>query len=203
MKLVLTAAASALALGLAVPAQATQQTGMQHSDMQHSEMTAAQKAMYDSWPADRRMTYDNWPSGVQGYYFTLTPTQQNAFWMLNDEQRLQLYNLPANQRMAAWDGVLAQVNAMQGQTGTMNQPANRSTMTSGNVRFVSNAVVQNAPPPHQGEYPVCGRDQDDNCMNAWEAGRRGAGVPRPLEYWPGRPASEIDETLPATMPSRN
>ena len=77
---------------------------------------------------------------------------------------------------------------MEGTMPTNQQASNNSTMSANsnsNMRFVSNAVVQNIPAPHQGEYPVCESDADDNCINAWAAGRRGPGVDRPLEYWPG------------------
>lgn len=60
---------------------------------------------------------------------------------------------------------------------------------SGEMHWASNAVVQDIPTPHQGEYPVCESDADDNCIKAWAAGQRGPGVDRPLGYWPGEPSS--------------
>lgn len=67
------------------------------------------------------------------------------------------------------------------------------------MRFVSSPVVQTTPadagPPPDGELPICSEDAQDNCINSWEANKTGN---RPLEYWPGRPASEIEGSLPAT-----
>ncbi|MXO85528.1 hypothetical protein GRI38_05740 [Altererythrobacter aurantiacus] len=185
------------------------------------EMTTMQQTDYDSWNATQQSTYDNWPGGVQEYYFTLNDDQQDAWWMLNDEQRVQVYNLGETQRTAAWTSIMNQVNARQSgmsgmnnssQTGMnnasptgMNNSSSTAMMSnmgnSGNIRFVRNEEVQAAPAPHNGEYPICNSDMDDNCMNPWEAGKRGPGVEQPLSYWPGRPASEIDEPLPATRPN--
>ena len=39
--------------------------------------------------------------------------------------------------------------------------------------------------------------QQDGCINSWAKNKTGN---RPLEYWPGKPASEIPEKLPATKP---
>lgn len=66
---------------------------------------------------------------------------------------------------------------------TMNSSAG---MTSGNIRFVSSAQVQAVPTDQAtGEVPICGANQFDNCINAWEAGRRGPNVTRPLGRYPG------------------
>jgi len=57
----------------------------------------------------------------------------------------------------------------------------------GNMRFVRSEVVQATPGdqgPPTGDLPVCENNAQDNCINAWEAGRRGAGVTRPLENFP-------------------
>ncbi|MBX7492978.1 hypothetical protein K3163_07135 [Qipengyuania sp. 1NDW9] len=67
-------------------------------------------------------------------------------------------------------------------------------------RFVRSEVTQTTPAGYaaasDGELPVCNEGQQDGCINSWEANKTGT---RPLEYWPGRPASEIDEPLPATQ----
>jgi len=47
-------------------------------------------------------------------------------------------------------------------------------------------------------YTVCMGDQKDSCINPREAGLKTGN--RPLSYWPGKPASEIDEPLPAEDP---
>ncbi|WAT18058.1 hypothetical protein OZN62_00335 [Aurantiacibacter sp. MUD11] len=51
------------------------------------------------------------------------------------------------------------------------------------------------------EYVVCGEGQQDGCINPREAGLDFGGVP--IDYWPGRPASEIDEPLPAHRPPQD
>ena len=43
--------------------------------------------------------------------------------------------------------------------------------------------------PPTGDLPICSPNQQDNCINSWEA--RGTGT-KPLDYWPGRPASQMD-----------
>jgi hypothetical protein len=184
MKTLLTATAAAAALALSGPAMA---------DDHMVELTTAQQTMYDGWPEERRMTYDGWPMEAQSYYWTLTPEQTEAWWMLTDEQRVRVVGMTDAQQTAAWQSIISQINgtatapaATQAQTN-----ASSTATTSGDVRFVSNEMVQNAPAPHNGEYPVCTANMQDNCMNPWEAGQRGRGVTKPLEYWPGEPASEM------------
>ena len=48
-------------------------------------------------------------------------------------------------------------------------------------------------------YAVCMGDNQDSCINPREAGLKWGN--RPLSYWPGKPASQIDEPLPAEQPS--
>ncbi len=154
---------------------------------QSYEWTDTQKSMYDRWPADRRTAYDAWPPEVQEYYWTLQPTQAEGWWMLNDNQRLRIYEMTPQQQATAWTQIATQMNAA---------PAASSRSTAGaNMRFVSNAVVQNTPGdqgPPTGEVPICSANEQDNCINAWEAGKRGPGVTKPLGYWPGKPASKND-----------
>lgn len=90
-----------------------------------------------------------------------------------------------NSTMARTTGTSMANNTMA--SGSMNSSAN-SGMTSGNIRFVSSTVVQPTPTdagPPTGDVPICGRNDYDNCINAWEAGRRGAGVDRPADRYPG------------------
>ena len=190
---------------------AMQSGQMNDMDSTSMEMNAQQQSMYDSWPADRQTTYDAWPGEIQTYYFTLDDTQQEAFWLLTDEQRQRVYALTPTQRTAAWNSIMSQMNAMDSNATTPGNSAssnmsstartttanNSSAMGSGNIRFVSNQRVQNAPAPHNGEYPVCGSDQQDNCMNSWEANKTGT---RPLDYWPGQPASQMNGSMPAEEP---
>lgn len=48
------------------------------------------------------------------------------------------------------------------------------------------------------EYRVCKGDENDGCINPRDAGFDWGG--KELDYWPGRPASEIDEPLPGHKP---
>lgn len=163
-------------------------------------MTDAQQVMYDGWPEVRRVAYDAWPYGVQEYYWTLTPEQNAGWWLLNDSQRVRIYEMTPEQRAQAWTAVAAQMSNASDTAVAARTSA--SAATTG-PRFVRSEVIQTTPASDRaadGELPICADKAQDNCINAWEAGKRGPGVSRPLEYWPGRPASEIDEPLPATRP---
>ena len=68
------------------------------------------------------------------------------------------------------------------------------------INYVSNETAQPVPQdeqPKSGELPICKPKQETNCINSWEANKTGN---RPINYWPGRPASEIDEPLPLNEP---
>ncbi|NVD44027.1 hypothetical protein [Qipengyuania atrilutea] len=181
---------------------------MNNMDNMSMEMNAQQQAMYDSWPADRQTTYDAWPGEIQTYYFTLDDTQREAFWMLTNDQRQRVYALTPTQRTAAWNSIMTQMNAMNNDTAMPGNSAssnmsstartttanNSSAMGSGNIRFVSNQRVQNTPNdqgPPTGDVPICSEGEEDNCINAWEAGRRGPNVTQPLGYWPGETDSDM------------
>lgn len=152
------------------------------------EWTVEQKAMYDGWPEDRRTMYDAWPMEAQEYYWTLNADQQSGWWVLNDQQRVRIVGMTPEQRAAAWTSIM---NQMSGSTTSATaRTAARSASTAG-PRFVSKAVVQNiAMDQAQGEVPICGPNDFDNCINSWEARKTGN---RPLNYWPGQPASETDD----------
>ena len=153
------------------------------------EMSSDQQMMYDGWPMDRQATYDGWPADVQTYYWTLPMDRQEAYWLLTDEQRVQVYNLTPEQRSAAWTSILAQVNGANTMaTTTTTTPAATATTTAG-TRFVSNEMAQSAPAPMTGEYPVCQGEEQDGCIQPREAGLNYGN--RPLDYWPGQPASSM------------
>lgn len=193
--------AGAAALAFAVPA-AAQDAGMSHS----MEMSAQQKSMYDSWPADRQTSYDGWPHDYQMYFWTLTPSQMTGWWALTDEQRGRVYAMTPEQRVAAWTAIERQMAGMPAGNASATASAATTaaaTASTSDPRFVSNAVVQTTPAdpgPPTGDLPICSPNQQDNCINAWEAGKRGPGVARPLNYWPGKPASEIPGKKPAEKP---
>lgn len=156
------------------------------------ELTTHQQTMYDGWSATNRAAYEGWPADVQTYYWTLTPMQSKAWWQLNDEQRVAIFNMAPTQRAATWQSIAQQLGerSATAPTATASTAATQTT----NVRYQSGEVVQAVPTNAvSGEYPLCTNGRTDACMNPWEAGRRGAGVTKPLDYWPGRPASEIDK----------
>ncbi len=179
-KLILVGAA-ALSL-IAVPGTA------QDTDAGAYDMNTTQQQMFMNWPDEMRIAYTRWPAELQAYYWTLTPQQMDGWWVLTDDQRNRIFVATPELRAQAWTAIAAQMAANPTSRASM-QPG--ATTMSGNIRWVSNPVVQRIPPPHQGEYPVCKSDADDNCMNPWEAGLRGPNVERPLGYWPGKPASEM------------
>ncbi|GMN14330.1 hypothetical protein [Altererythrobacter sp. MTPC7] len=188
MKNLLAATAAAALTLTAAPAFADD-----HMEGDMVELTTAQQTMYDGWPAERQTTYDAWPMEAKTYYWTLTPEQTEAWWVLTNEQRVRVVGMNEMQRSQAWTSILSQINGTAAAPAAPAAQANASATaaTTGNVRFVSNEMAQSAPAPVTGEYPICSANQQDNCMNAWEAGRRGPGVNRPLDYWPGQPASEM------------
>ncbi|TMM50152.1 hypothetical protein [Qipengyuania marisflavi] len=156
-------------------------------------LTTDQQTMYEGWPAERRVMYDAWPYGVQEYYWTLAPTEVDGWWVLNDEQRVRIFEMTPQQRTVAWSQIATQMGAA---------PAPASRPATGTMpRFVTGEVAQTTPAamtPAGGEYPPCKGDQQDNCINPREAGLNYGN--RPLNYWPGKPASEIATPLPAKKP---
>ena len=189
MKSLIFAGAAALAL-TATPALAD-------DHMDAMELTATQQAMYDAWTDSQRTTYDAWPMEAQTYYWTLDDMQQGVWWdALNNEQRVRIVGMDDAQRVAAWTSIRNQMNAANNASASNASTTARTTRsaTSGNIVFRGNAVTQTAPAAHSGEYPPCKGDQQDNCINPREAGLNYGN--RPLNYWPGKPASEIDGPLP-------
>lgn len=161
-------------------------------------MTPTQQQMYMDWEDEQRIAYSRWPTNVQEYYWTLNEDQTRGWWVLTDEQRVRIVGMAPEQRAAAWTSVMNQM------TGAATMPATASarattapratTATAGNIQYRSTERVQATPGdqgPPTGEVPICSANEQDNCINAWEAGKRGPGVARPLTYWPGQPASEM------------
>ena len=107
--------------------------------------------------------------------------------MLNDEQRVRIYEMTPQQRTAAWTSVMSQVNAA---TPSANASATTST-TPSRTGMTGRGMVQQVPNAQSGEYPPCRGDRQDSCVNPREAGLNYGN--RPLDYWPGRPASQMDD----------
>lgn len=150
-------------------------------------MATEQRASYDSWPPERQRIYDAWEPTIQTYYWTLNPEQERGWWLLTDAQRATLFRMTPQERVQAWTAINAQLAEAATATSTRSARASNA-----NIRFVRNSVVQPIPGDQAavsgGDVPVCGPNEYDNCMNAWEAGLRGPNVTKPLDYWPGEPA---------------
>lgn len=125
MKRTLLAAAASLAL--AVPAAVATAQDTAATTAASANLTAEQKAQYDGWPADRRAAYDAWPAEAKSYYWTLTPSQVEGWWVLNDEQRVQIVGMTPEQRTAAWTSIEAQMN---GQAAAATPAAGAATTSA-------------------------------------------------------------------------
>lgn len=128
---------------------------------------------YWGWPADYRTAYWAWPNDYQTYYWDLEPSQQEAWWALTPEQRGQILAMTPEQQLAAWESINAQIAASE-------EPE---------TLMASDTTVMDAPAPRAGEYPICGGDVQDSCIQPRAAGLNRGNVP--LDYWPGQPASSM------------
>lgn len=133
------------------------------------------RTAYWGWPADYRTAYWAWPDSYQTYYWDLTPEQQTAWWALTDEQRGRILAMTPDQQLAAWESINAQIAAQQADEAE--------------TVMASDTVKNDIPPPRDGEYPVCGGDIQDSCIQPRAAGKSYGNVP--LDYWPGKPASQM------------
>ncbi len=141
------------------------------------KMNDAQKSAYEAWLEDRRADYDSWPYDYQVYFWSLEPAYQEGYWILSPEQRLAIYNMTEAQQREAWASVMKQMKV---------QPATTASATT----FVSKPMVQGDMAPKLGhDYPICKGDVQDGCINPRAAGKNWGN--RPLDYWPGKPASEM------------
>jgi hypothetical protein len=191
--------AGAAALALAVPS-AAQETMAVDASGDVYVLTAPQQSAYDAWPAERQTAYTAWPNDYKVYYWTLTEPQQTGWWALTDAQRTQLYAMTPEARTAAWASIASQMASMPSDNAsTTAQAATSATATqavAGEPRFVSGEVLQTtaAGTRASGEYPICSASVTDSCINPREAGKNYGN--RPLNYWPGKPASQIPGQKP-------
>ena len=155
-----------------------------------TSMSAEQQAMYDGWEVDQQTTFDAWPAAAQTYYWTLDDTQQDIWWnALNNDQRVRIVGMNPQARAAAWTSINAQM-AENAATPSANASATTETTPSRSANSSASPATR--------EYPPCRGEVQDSCINPREAGLNYGN--RPLNYWPGRPASEIDGPLPANEP---
>lgn len=190
--------AGAAALAMAIPAAAQDVAVTSNGDVY--VLTDSQQTVYDTWPADRQTIYTAWPNTYKVYYWTLTEPQMNGWWALTDEQRAQLYAMTPEARTAAWGSIeqqmMSQPSANASDTAQTATTAAAGQGTVGSPRFVSGEVLQTTPAATRadGAYPICSATVTDGCVNPREAGKNYGN--RPLNYWPGRPASEIPGKKP-------
>lgn len=179
--------AGAAAAAVALSPAALSAQGINSIDDKRPDLTEEQQATYDTWPEERRVAYDTWTPEYQVYYWTLTPAQTEGWWVLNPEQRAQVYAMTPDQRAAAWNSIVAQIDGAPAPT---QAAASSHATTTARVTYQSNPVVQQVPESNvQGEYPVCKSEADDACIQPRAAGLDWGN--RPLDYWPGKPASEL------------
>lgn len=170
------------------------------------------RTAYDAWPQDVQSYYWSLTPEQQNGWWMLDDNQRNQLYAMTPPQRTQAWN-DIGMQMAARNGNAGMANGTmnrsansQAMNGAMNSNANAQTNhgatnrnanspLSGSATNAMNAGYGNTTgrpvPGDQAAYsptgavPVCQPGQYDNCMNPWEAGKRGPGVKRPLEYWPG------------------
>ena len=188
MRTILMAGAAAISMA-AIPVTSLAQSDVPGSTNSISdkravyEMSEEQKGMYDSWPAEKQSEYESWPYDYQVYYWDLDPMYQPGFWALTPEQRTKIYSMEALDQETAWKSVMAQLN---GETVATAETSSGDVATS----YQNSAVVQgNMTAEAKDEYPVCKGDIQDSCINPRAAGMNWGN--RPLDYWPGKPASEM------------
>jgi len=194
MKTMLLATATALSLA-AMPVAAQQADaplGSTNSIADKREYTADQQAVYDALEPEQRMDFDAWAyerqlvyfeqrDPVRVYYWTLEPDEQVMWWQLTPAERVAVAEaIEAQERQMLWDQYTTRY--------AVAEPVATTQPSEPQITYVSNEMAQPVA-KHSGEYPVCKSDADDACINAWEAGKRGAGVNKPLDNWPGEPAS--------------
>lgn len=189
MRNLIFAGAAALSFACAVPAAA-----------QTVVLTTEQQATYDGWTMENRATYDAWPIDAKNYYWTLTPDQTPGWWALTDDQRVKIVAMTPDQRTAAWTAINAQMAARaDDNASTTGAMVSSSPMTGGTMQFIKREMAQpvqgsaDAAALASGDLPVCAKGQQDGCINSYEKTGKGN---RPLNYWPGKPASEIPGKKP-------
>lgn len=204
MKTFLFAGAAALAFTI-VPAAAQDTAVAVDAEGNVFVLNEVQQGVYAAWTAEQRASYDGWPREQQEYFWTLTPEQVDGWWVLTADQRTQVYSATPEQRAIAWSQIAAQMDGTAAADASATGAATSVTATTSTGvthQFVRSEVIQATPASTVAagaEYPPCKGEQKDGCVNPREAGLNYGN--RPLQYWPGKPASEIDEPLPAEKPA--
>ena len=174
---------------------------------------ADRRTAYDAWPGTYQTYY--WsltPEQQAGWWvlndeqrgrvYAMTPAQRTAAWAsISQQMAAQSTATPATTQgsgtMSGQTDMATTTTTTTTTTGTMQSDtgmaASSGAMSSGNIQFVRREMVQTAEANADaaalasGDLPVCKKNQQDGCINSWEKNRTGT---RPLDRWPGRPASE-------------
>ncbi|WP_305095739.1 hypothetical protein [Croceibacterium aestuarii] len=172
-------------------------------------LTTEQQATFDTWPPDRQTVYLAWDPIYQDYFWTLTPDQQKNYFLLTPQQKAQIAAMTPAQRTEAWTSIAQQVGAAGKAKVTANTaaaanaqaapPPSATAVVTDNDPATPPVVAHNDPgnltaPPASvlnKTYPVCSRKVHDSCQNPGEGGAPGHS--RALSYWPGKPASQLDD----------
>ncbi|GGD63250.1 hypothetical protein [Croceicoccus mobilis] len=155
---------------------------------------AEYRTSYWSWPADSRTTYWTWPTSYQDYYWSLEPAQQNVYWAMTADQRSRIDTMTPAQRAQAWAAINQQMaaNSASASTSTSASTGMSASTTSPKMVMKSGEMAQPmaaTPKTPDSEYPLCTDGRTDSCVNPRAAGKNYGN--KPLDYWPGQPASEM------------
>lgn len=106
---------------------------------------------------------------------------------------IALTAMPAVAQVTQQDEPMAEDSQPMEQTA----PAATGYDTQPAMRMESNPMIQQVPAsaqPTSGDYPICSKDQTDGCIQPRAAGKNYGN--RPLDYWPGEPASSMKNKPP-------
>lgn len=151
-------------------------------------------------PADAAKAADpSWSAEHKAYYETLTATQKEGWWALSDTQRQQVYDLPADQKAAAWTSIEQQLASAA--------PAGSAATAAGQAAPPAAAATDPSASGVPGEATAAnpsGSAAPDASSPAdqIQANPQGEGVPSATPPNPGSADSSVPPTMPAD-PSYN
>ena len=117
-------------------------------------------------------------SDYQTYYWTLSQTQMRGWWILNDTQRKQIFDMAPAQRTAMWNSIEGQMNgqaaaampAMPAEPATADaaaMPAMPAMPAQPSMPATAEQGTMSAPPAEAMNkvYPMCSKTLRDSCRN--------------------------------------
>lgn len=177
---------------------------------------ADRRISYDAWPDTYKTYYWTLTPDQQTGWWALNAEQRGQVYAMTPEQRIAAWasitaqmsgaaptttgGSAAAADMATASDTTAADAAMSPDAATPMASAHAAmATTAGNMQFVRREITQpvaasaDAAALASGEVPVCKKGQQDGCINGWEKNKTGN---KPLNYWPGKPASEIPGPKP-------